>query len=390
MGAKVSWGYISYILKSYYNPEFNSGSQELKVIVEQALAATDLFFGLVNALLKTADGFHYYAVGQEQLYSPAYQKVKAAAENYARTLGVINQTLQSKELERSLSHLQAFFQDNQDYVKWMELAPNRTVLLSSPLDIRELVGKTLQKFSGAAFVDCLGGSKLPLYFKERLGLEAFQDVVVSAQSKGGQGQLFGNSLAGTQRLEFHCLPETLTPEKLNELLTTIDLPAAVLFGSSLQVKDFHEQYYHQLQKRAFLLVQSSSGGTNKLFHNFTIHNNSLLIATDKFLLKHIQTGNGLEPVERLAVKSLILCHLPFEQFTHPYQQALAARYANAFEEFSLPKALYNLHCLLKFFFTDSLEHLYICDSKLAKGYSRLFVDYIKDLPGVEIPVLQKS
>src|SRR3989344_8837802 len=49
---KVSWGYISYILKSFYNPEITSGNFDYKDSVLSALSASDLFFGLVSALLK--------------------------------------------------------------------------------------------------------------------------------------------------------------------------------------------------------------------------------------------------------------------------------------------------------------------------------------------------
>ena len=88
--------------------------------------------------------------------------------------------------------------------------------------------------------------------------------------------------------------------------------------------------------------------------------------------------------KHLGVKTLILCHLPFEQFNHLYQESLAEQFTNAFVEYSLPKAVYNFHCLLGFFNTPMLETIYICDSKLEKDYSQVFKDYIQLLPGIKV------
>jgi hypothetical protein len=89
-------------------------------------------------------------------------------------------------------------------------------------------------------------------------------------------------------------------------------------------------------------------------------------------------------VNQLSVKTLIICRLPFEQFTHPYQEAVSASLPNAFEDYALPRALYNFQSLLKFFYTPELTDIYIIDSKLTKGYAKAFKDYYKFIPGAEI------
>src|SRR5258708_23390313 len=121
-----------------------------------------------------------------------------------------------------------------------------------------------------------------------------------------------------------------------------------------------------------------------MFHNFSIHKNSLIIATDKFILKQLAAASSSKPIEHLAVKTLVLCHLPFEQFTHPYQQALASRFENSFEEFSLPRAVYNFHRILQFFNTKLLEEIHIYDSKITKAYAQDFKSYLKAFPQIQI------
>ena len=162
------------------------------------------------------------------------------------------------------------------------------------------------------------------------------------------------------------------------------MPAAVLFVGQAQVKEFYEQNYRQLKSFSSLLAQYSSGGSNKIFRNFSIHKDSLLLATDKFVLKHLSAQNPVEPVGRLSVKTLILCRLPFEQFTHPYQEALGKTMTNAFTEYALPRALLNFHQILKFFYTPALEDVYIIDQKLGKPYAVVFRDYYKTLPGAKL------
>jgi len=79
----------------------------------------------------------------------------------------------------------------------------------------------------------------------------------------------------------------------------------------------------------------------------------------------------------------VLCHLPFEQFTHPYAEAVSSSLPNAFEGYSLPRALFNFHSILKFFYTPELREIYVIDPKLAKPYSQAFKNYYQILPGAQ-------
>jgi Rad3-related DNA helicase len=85
----------------------------------------------------------------------------------------------------------------------------------------------------------------------------------------------------------------------------------------------------------------------------------------------------------LRVKTLIVCRLPFEQFTHPFIAAQGQQYANTFEEFSIPRALYNFHSLIGCFYSDDLSQIYIADAKLEKEYGKYFIEYLENLPFVE-------
>ncbi|MDR3642343.1 MAG: exonuclease domain-containing protein [Candidatus Doudnabacteria bacterium] len=396
MGSKVSWGYINYLLKSYFDPEGGFGLEKYAVTVSQALADGDLFFGLASALLQTnPPTFQYYKISEQSEYDEKYQKIKNSAENYTVKLAKHNKVFKSAIIEKFILNLEDFFTQQENRVKWIELAENRCAFLSMPLDIKDLVGKTLRPFVSISFADSLDNAVVTDFFIARLGLEDFdRGTVEFIGSKrkalpAKQGDLFSGekkSLAKKQAgITFHCLAAGATQDKLRELISDADvLPAAILFAGQVQVREFYDQTYQELKSFASLLVQNNSGGSNKIFRNFSIHKNSLLLCTDKFILKHLAAQNPVEPVGKLAVKRLIVCRLPFDQFTHPYQEALGKTLNNAFNDYALPKALLNFHEVLKFFYTDELEDIYVIDQKLDKPYALVFKDYYKTLPGAKL------
>lgn len=384
ISTKISWGYIGYLLRSIYNPELLTGNAKLKEDVEAALLATDLFFGLVSALLQTdPPSFQNVAVTDQSEYSQEIQKIRQAAENFISKLSDYNSRIKSAELEGSLENLKVFFQSQPNRVRWIELAENRCVFCNNPLDISDLVSGVLGNFKAASFIDSLGTPKLLKYFIQRLGLEKFSiehwAPAAVAQPQRDLFSIIKNKIS-PRVIKCYCLPRALLPNEMADILTTGSLPVAVLFGSALQVRQFYDEYYERLKSKASVLAQTSSGGGNKILRNFSINQKSILLATDKFILKQSANSNSFDPVQQLKVKTLILCHLPFEQFKHPYQEALSARFENPFEDYSLPKAVYNFHSVLKFFNTEGLENIYICEPKVSKSYWSAFNDYLDQVP----------
>jgi len=391
IAAKSSWGYINYMLKSFYNPELNLGEQKYKETTEAALLAGDLFFGLTNALFQTTPAsFQYVKINDYIRSEEKYLKIAAAAETYIEKLSASNQILLSKEVEKFVYDLKNFFAQEENRVKWIELAENRCAFISMPLEITGLVAKAFKPFASISFADSIEEKHLVKFFLKRLGLEAYK--VESQNKQNGtktktvlQGDLFEKVKkvlgAKPKAVEYHCLEKPVNASDILDIVTKAkNLPAAVLFSGPLQVKDFYEQNYEQLKQKAALLTQTAYGGSNKIFRNFSIHKNALLLATDKFVLKALTSPNPVEPVSKLPVQTLILCRLPFDQFTHPYQEAVSASFPNAFEDYSLPRALYNFQSLIKFFYTPALRDIYIIDSKLSKPYARVFKDFWQVIP----------
>lgn len=382
LGTKTSWGYLIYLLKSFYNPELNLGKEEYKENILEGLAAADLFFGLVSALLKSqTEGFEYFKISEETENNEKFIKIMHAAEHLSDKLDSINQVLKSEQLNNFKENLQKFFADQPNRVRWVELAETRCALVSMPIQLAPLFSKVLKNTKRIALADALGPQVLFNYFIHRFGLENFELETAKAEKKTKQGDLFDlvRSFSGKKtKLVFHFEPRTATADEITDLiLNKKSLPGAVLFSSSLQVRDYYEQNFEKLKEQAAILAQSATGGGNKLLRNFGISKKSLLLATDKFILKQLNNSNQVDPVQSLQVNTLILNRLPFEQFSHPYQEAVSKSFSNPFMEFALPKALLNFVNILKFFYSSDLKEFYIFDPKLAKEYASCFLDLKK-------------
>ncbi len=394
IGVKAGWGYINFILKSFYNPELDFGLPKFKDIVIQTLLGSDLFFGLVNALLHTNDqSFQYFKISPQTEYEESYQKIKTAAYSFIEKLLEANKLLASKEIEKFSKNLKSFFETEENRVKWIELADRRCVFFSMPISITELVDGALKPYKKVCFVDSLQEKITAKFYVNRLGLNGFvsQSVLAAApkDSKIKQGDLFSllkkAASPRSKAIKYHPLPLMADSHTLSDLIADDKaLPAVILFSSPALVRDFYDNNYRELKARAAVLAQSNSGGSNKIFHNFAINEKSILLATDKFILKYLSAQPVIDPVEKLRVKTLIICRLPFEQFTHPYQEAVSQSVSNAFMDYALPKAVYNFQSLIKFFYTDSLRDIYVIDAKLNKDYSSVFKDFYKNIPGAKI------
>ena len=394
IGTKISWGYVNFLARGFYNLETEAGPAAFKQPVLDMQLAGDLFFGLVNALLQSdPPSFSYFKVTPQTETDERYLKIKAASDSFTAKLLAANQVLQSKEVTRFAQDLGEFFKPEDNRVKWVELAPSRCSFMNMPLDITGQVKESLNPYASVSFADALDSKLLPRFFSARLGLGDYKLVpvkeILDKRGKSAQGDLFGGlkKMFGrkVKHPMFHYLNKTADAPFLLELLAEgRALPAAILLGGPVQVREFYEQNYRSLKTWASMQVQNSSGGSNKLFRNFSINNNGLLLATDKFLLKHLTSSNPVEPVSRLRVKTLVLAHLPFEQFTHPYQEALSQKMDNAFEDYALPRALFNFHRIMKFFYSPELTDVYIVDPKLAKAYAQVFKDYHTMVPGAKL------
>lgn len=381
VGKKISWGYLTFLLKTYYNPQDGTGDIKFKPIIEQALADCDLFFGLVNALLQTdTPSFMQVELDEAFLLSEKGQKICQAAGSFGKKLTRVAEDLQSEAIISVLRQLEQFFETAApsaffNEVKWLELSPQSVIFFSSPVDISALTHELFRGNKSVIFCDCLPGEQVLPYFAKRLGLKDMKIVSYQVPAGSNLKDLF-SSMRVQSRVKAGFAAKNIQPEELLAFCEKACLPAVILMSTTSQIRDFYNQFYERLYKEAFVLIQGSSGG-GRILRNFSIHKDTLLLATGRLLLKSLRAEGAAAALNSLPVKTLVITHLPFEQYTHPYLKAVSRQFENPFEDFSLPRALLNLHKLIQFFHTAQLKEVRIFDLKLNKDYAKIFLNYLR-------------
>lgn len=359
---KAAWNDFTYAITELIDTE---NDEAAKQPLRQALAETDLFFGLAMMNIRNISRDAQNLLVDEQVRdSQQLQTVQKAAENYLKKIETIPAIADSERVSRLSAVLRSFFEASEGHVYWIEISVDRMSFHSSPISLTEITAEKLNPFGdNITFLASLGSPALLAYFRERLGLERYSVRSIGMQELRG-------------KFTVQIVNKIFDEQAILDLIPTLDYPAALLLPNMTAIQNFYEKNFGALRDSVRLWVQNYSGSTNKLLENFGIEPRSLFVATDRFVLKNPNRG--------VTVKSLIITRLPFEQFTHPLAAAQGKRYANAFEEFSIPRALHNFHTVISFFYGPELQKIYIADPKIHKEYGKYFIDYLQSLPFVDI------
>lgn len=370
-GGRVSWGGVSYIVKSYLNSDIKGlNSEKVEEAINELVNASDLFFGLFMTMFyKQESGYLTIKISEGLSITEEFLKAKTASENFAKKITTANLIFKSEKLDLYVENLKRFFQEDKNTIRWVEMSEKSCTFQSAPIDIKPQILDIESKSLGLAFADVLPSESVEKYFITRFGLGKYakKDMVFQQQL----------DLFTLKDKEVACYLDESLNKQLIKVTNKESLPAVLLMGSQLTVKEFYEKNYSDLKEFSFLLAQSTSGGVNKLINNFEIHENSLLLATEKMILKYITSDATASGKDTLEVKTLVLTKLPFELYSHPYQEALASQFENSFTEFSLPRALINFHRIFEFFNTSILRNLYITDPKIKSQYGSVFTEYLE-------------
>ena len=361
---KVSWGDFMFHLRQIFDPATGYGRKELAEPVGTALGQADLFFGLASMNFRKINGqTPNILVDNNVAARDEYTVISKAAEGFCEKIENLNKKMKSEKVSRLAADLRAFFVVDPALVRWVEISEGRLAFMASPIGLRDIAGRKLDPFKKVVFTASLGSDNLIKYFTGRLNLENYAIKTIGQQELRKKCRVIIESRPFSQ-------------ERILELVQNLEAPAAILLPNSLALREFYEKNFKILQAQYKVFVQGYTGGTTKMLENFSNAENSLFIATDRFVLKQIG--------KKLKVKSLVLTRLPFEQFNHPLFAAQAEKYQNQFVDFNIPRALYNFHSVIRFFYNADLEKIHIIDPKISKDYGRYFVDYLKSLPFVEL------
>lgn len=334
---KISWGTFNFVLKSIYNPELETGRSEFTTVVSEALAATDLFFGIVQILLsRYSKNQDYIELSKlESIQSVYFKRLTQAAENLSEKLSRLAETSEHSGLQRLSNELEQFFVVDPFQVKWVELAEDNVYLHSQPIEIAGLAQQIYSQFDQVKLTDYVSHPAVLFYLIERLGLhteiaENHNDFI---------------------KVDFEVTKTDLTvSENLLSEINSIPAPAVVIFPSSGSIKSFYKNYFQELKKSFHLFAQEYSGSGNKIFRNFRIFRNSLLLATCFFVNKQKY---------RVPAQTILYTSWPQVDPEHPYFKALQKNYELKFKNVYDLLALSQIMLNLKQLSNQHLPHIVV-------------------------------
>lgn len=304
---RISWHSFNYILKSIYNPETELGQSKYKRQVIELLSSVDLFFGLVQLTLRRnlKDLDYISMVDMQEKYSVFYNRLSQAAANLTAKLQSLSGANGFDSVLRLADNLNKFFQEQDNTVKWVELSEENVTLHSQPIEIKQIASQLFSQYNTTRFTDTLIQKQLLLYLAERLGL----NTEIAENVK--------------EYISIQHQPIELDLEKPKPALESIreSFPAVIIFSGPAGVKSFYKDHFVELSNEYRLFAQEYSGSGNKIFRNFRIFPNALLLGTSQFINKQKYSAPS---------GSVIYLTWPKTDESHPYVIALNLNYNQNF------------------------------------------------------------
>ncbi len=308
----LSWNGLLYILRTIYNPENEYGNEKAKEKVMEALASTDLYFALVYLLLHRAYPQNPHVSMPEVLHDQpqAALRLQRAAENLNDKIKAVLEVSPVPELQQHADFLDQYFQDKPGYIRWVTIDEQNPVFHDQPLDVATVAQKVLSNFSSVKFTETITQRDLLFYCAERLGLNTEATDFADNSLNLGTGSL---SIVDEEPGEAEVVEEITNAKK----------PVVVILKELTEVKSLYNNNYLEFKKLGNLFAQGYSGGGNKMFRNFSIKKESILLATAEFI--------GRQP-NTLVTGTVLMIEPPHIDATHPYIAALLQHWTEKFPQ----------------------------------------------------------
>ncbi len=311
---KLAWNSMLYTLRLIYNPETNFGSKALKDKVITALIGVDLYFGLVYLLLhKAYPHLPYVDLAKVEAEQPhIYRRLQRGAQSLMAKLREITDPNPIIEMQSYVRFLEQFFTEKEGRVRWIMIDEQNTTFHDQPLEVSSDAQNILKQFPSKAYTETITSRSLLSYYAERLGLNnELSDIKLDLTTGSSRSIIFET--------------EPIAPTELIHRVVAADFPVVMVMPDQIAVKQFYNDHYQQLKKSAAVFAQGYSGGGNKMFRNFSLRKQSILVATADFIAR--QNHN-------LSVRTVLFVEPPPLELTHPYIQALIIHWQEQYPQLS--------------------------------------------------------
>lgn len=353
LGVQVSWNKIVSILKSFYNPETGAGDSIYAASISGALAATDLFFGLVRLLFKGFQG----NVDVNSLDPYTYNKLSRAADHYKERLRLIGDELRSPSLEELIKKFDLFFKQDSGLVKWIEVSDTRCGFFARPLSLAGAMKGIRQHYPSLSFVTNLAHERLINNFAARLSVTDLKKQYIVPPNPQKVSVFIGSKALAAKEIVSTALIQT---------------PSLVVFNTQEELRNFYDAQFIELKMAAKVFALGYSGGPTKMLRNFAISDRSVMLATANFLARQASSS--------IKVKHALFISPPTVDIVHPYALAEANAFPQGVEEYKTIKLWDTLYSIIRLCDITSLERVtfaHVPDNSSIK-------EFILELPGFNI------
>ncbi len=402
LGLRVSQAGLRFDLQRLYHPRTRKGilrsfrrASVLKA-VEEALAATDGFFGEIGGAAKFGEWSKEWRVRQPEVVANTaaeplrrlWQEIDALAADVESEGTKAELQDASRRLRETHGAIGAFLdQPDEGCVHWIERGGRDETLFSlhaAPVRVADRLrpllfgaGKTCVMTSAT-----LGtGDPQLSWFRGRVGAEGVKALSI--------GSPFDFKRQMKIRI-WKSMPEPGTPpyakalvEAIRAAVSASEGKAFVLFTSYRTMRDAAEKLREEFDSQGWrLLMQGDGMPRHRMVEEFRRDVHSVLFGTDSF-------WTGVD-VPGEALSNVVVTRLPFAVPDHPLTQSrlewIEAEGGNPFMEYSVPEAILKLRQGVGRLIRTAKDCGTVCilDNRvLTKRYGRLFLDSLPEAP-VEI------
>jgi hypothetical protein len=265
-----------------------------------------------------------------------YSNIAQSAENYIKKIEGLAKHF--PEVSSIGDGIARFFEEDESIVQWIEFTDTYVALHRRPLELSKPAQEVVHAFSSISFTDTVADMDLVRYVLARLGLPG-----VSINNH----PLIGHSATVVADLS----REPLLLDHARVMVIEQDLPMVITFSSILELKQFYDENYKDLQKFLNIFAEKYSGGFNKLFRNFSLRKNSLLLVTNETLM-------GARS-HTIRAHKLVIQDLGEKSKAHPYEKSLEQYWSGTFPNFRDLSNTQRLHDILVRFNWEQLHSVQI-------------------------------
>lgn len=307
-GQILSWQGVIHQFRQIYNPENGFGDASKALELQEAIAATDVFFASTLLLLKKHQGTVQGVVAQADIPPFALSRLVQAGKNYRERLGRLSGLLTDKIFLKVVRSIEWFFDTDApaDELRWIEIADGRCVFVSRPLDVEAIQQTLLGRSRRIVYATDVQGHACLDYLAQRVRMGSTKTVVQY-----------------TRQIDDALLPNIVTyasePERDAAALQQVSASVACLVFPNQQVlKAYYDGQYANFPRTRAVVAVGVHGGVGKVLRNFRFSAKSIVFVTQQALAGFSAT--------RLEVQRLIYMGLPVIDTTHPFVSAILHKY----------------------------------------------------------------